>query len=688
MLLGAIELRAAATGVLLTLALALGVWWSSGERGESAIATAANPRAAPRLRSAPTPKHQKTARRAHDAAQPSAPAAMLERSERSSAGSAVITGQVLSAGGQPIAEAEVRVLEAEMRRAHVGLSDERGAFEVSAQPGRAAVMITAPGYGPEELAVTSPADLGQITLMRASSITGHVVSADMDLPVPGAKVSAKQRDGPSTSVWSARSSDAGVFELTDLAAGNYLVWAESEHGTSSAASEVTLVEGLVSSELRLHLSPGRRVTGLVRAGSDGGACPDASVDLLGSRTFSATLTDGRLDFGIVPFGEYEVALWCPGHRSAEAAPRVTVDESRGDFEWWVEPALALAGQVTDAEGEPVLSAYVEAERVGGESVGTPVDPEGQYSLPNLEEGLHRVRVRLGEFGVELSPPVEIVLAYGKVIERTDFVVSAGAEIHVTCRSASGAVLDGVNVEVRSVETPQRRMLARTLGDGQYALSNLPPGTYALFAVDGRGAPVQVGDFAGSRVQLRSDERRRVSCTLPDAGQRVRGVVVDDRQRPVADAFVMLRPLQDAADSPWAIARRHAVSPNGSFEIGELRAERFLLLVARGGVRAEREVDVHEPVRVELPRAAELVIELQFETAVSEPVWTRVIHAPSRATLTRTDPPVSALRLQDLPPGPSTLTITAGQLSVTHELDLAAGGRHSLSLLLSDAARSP
>src|SRR4051812_27315072 len=56
---------------------------------------------------------------------------------------------------------------------------------------------------------------------------------------------------------------------------------------------------------------------------------------------------------------------------------------------------------------------------------------------------------------------------------------AQASVSGTVRDASGAVLPGVTVEASSPTLIEKSRSAATDGSGQYRLTNLPPGTYAL-----------------------------------------------------------------------------------------------------------------------------------------------------------------------------------------------------------------
>src|SRR5262245_13717634 len=69
-------------------------------------------------------------------------------------------------------------------------------------------------------------------------------------------------------------------------------------------------------------------------------------------------------------------------------------------------------------------------------------------------------------------------------------VLAQASVTGTVRDASGAVLPGVTVEASSPALIEKARAATTDGTGQYRITNLPPGTYALMFTLPGFAPVK------------------------------------------------------------------------------------------------------------------------------------------------------------------------------------------------------
>jgi len=182
-----------------------------------------------------------------------APARPLRPGEAPPKGSAVIKGQVLTAGtGTPVRRAQVRASSMEGRGGSVTSTDGNGNFEIKElAAGRYAVTVTKGGYVAGQFGQRRPGDQGtpielsdgqtaekvNFVLSRGSVISGKIVD-DGGEPVSGTTVQAMRYQfvGGSRRLvpgggegGSDRTDDQGTFRLYGLAPGDYYVSANNRN---------------------------------------------------------------------------------------------------------------------------------------------------------------------------------------------------------------------------------------------------------------------------------------------------------------------------------------------------------------------------------------------------------------------------------------------------------------------------
>jgi hypothetical protein len=609
-------------------------------------------------------------------------------------------GLVVDRAGGPVVGALITVDTASGGRSAT-VSDEGGAFEVGTPLGPVQITVRAPGYGTQSVIASSPSDVGPIELGSSGTIEGRVIRADSVLPVAGAQVSATrdgQLDGSSTTVTADRD---GAFCFTDLVADRYALFADGADVTSATATPAVVAEGATVRDVLVEVSVGSEVTGVVRNREDGTPCSDASVVLYGERRFEARREVSSLSFGRVPPGVYDVSVYCAGHRAERTRESIQVDGEHAAFVWWVESALEVQGSVISSSGLPLGRATVEVAQIAGagdvERVTVEADAAGHYAARELAAGRYRVTPHAADSRVAVAEAREIELSMEHPSERVDFVVAAAARVTVTCRSDSGSVADDLDVFGQDVAT-SRTQRAQPAGEGRFVFSDVPDGSYRFFAIDRRNAPIPLHGSAGqAEIDLLAGSDIALPCVLHRGHRQLSGRVVDDLGKPLPDAWASLQPIAASSGAEslditlvgQPATTRVGTSPDGRFTFGELRDDRYRLLVEHTGRFVVKEAAVGVMAEIVLPRAARLSLDLSFDFSSDEVVRGQ---GHARVTNTRTGeqrervfaPENTQLTIEGLSPGELQLEVSAGPFSSGESLDLAPGETRELALRLSRA----
>jgi len=335
-----------------------------------------------------------------------------------------ITGQVTDTAGSPIAGARCSALGA-MGLGTTATTDEEGHYTLVGQsaPVRA-VIVTAPGYVPEEpptgqglTAARSGEDMTlDIRMMRAASISGRVFDPN-GKPLAGVRV--KHGGGAMASL--AALTGARVEGISNAEGRYVLDGVQPGKGgrvlgrlagyldVQSKAFEVTSGEVNVAPDLRLKL--GSSVTLKVRE-PDGSRASGARVevnvqaqdtvnwDVYNSfRSFAdqKTTASGETEIRDLPDGKVTLTATKKGF----AAGRVVVETKRGeaagqhDLVVLLREANSLRGRVIDMDGQPVAEAIVQCNSPGaqGEGGGFEIDdlPDQPMLLFVTGKGLKAAR---------------------------------------------------------------------------------------------------------------------------------------------------------------------------------------------------------------------------------------------------------------------------------------------------------
>ncbi len=363
---------------------------------------------------------------------------------------------------------------------------------------------------------------------------------------------------------------------------------------------------------------GGRVAG--RVTEAGKAAPGLQVVLLSNdRTpVAQTTTDGEGRYSIanVPPARYSVMPVAPAYvaetESGQSAAVVAVNVGAGEavegVNFSLTPGGVITGQVTDAEGQPLVAERVSLFYVDETGMRlTPVvrntamfetDDRGVYRLFGLPAGHYKVSVGQGGAAVVRAGGRRAVYARTFYPGETDEAaagvveVSAGGEAKgVDIRvgrpaltfSASGHVVDAQSGEplsdaafsYASLGADPRRKAAigrglRSGAGGEFRIDGLPAGRYVVFSsseglgdmyADPVAFTVTGDDVTGLEVKLRRG--LSVSGLFVVEGSNGPGILSRLSQVPVG-AFL----FQSEVNSPGLLSSR--IAPDGTFRVSGLR----------------------------------------------------------------------------------------------------------------------
>ena len=337
-------------------------------------------------------------------------------------------------------------------------------------------------------------------LEASSTLHGTVLNADGRTPCREFILEAFSESGVSPlagkasggSITSRVQSEDGSFELSGLAAGQYILNVQAE-GQGEVSTAFEIIQGEEPPDLKLVMNSGGSIVGKV-VGKDGQPATDATVGLGDIRR--AVLPDGSFTFLGLPPDRYAVVVTHPGYAPA-IAPNIAVQDGVPANVGVIQLGQggAIQGFVRFSNGAGAADYVVQAEPSGGMTNPTHVDlfvtrtdESGYYTLSDVALGQYRLLLR--------SPSSRGNLAhsgYGQILQSRFVSVNEGAPANVDMTVDAGSRMSGIVtvggeplggstlVLYPRFRTDVTEFVTVTDRLGNYTFEGIPPGSYEAVA---------------------------------------------------------------------------------------------------------------------------------------------------------------------------------------------------------------
>ena len=274
------------------------------------------------------------------------------------------------------------------------------------------------------------------------------------------------------------------------------------------------------------------------------------------------------------------------------------DEFRADFAFAPVSAFSVRGHVLGAFAKSRDPLVVTLAPKGGdnEQQATRVEKDGSYEITDVLPGSYRLFVSVAEdlfkSNQQIAVKRDVEVTNGD-LENIDLALSVASRIEITGK---------LTIEGEATPTFERfgvQLLqsgddndsndwkySQVRSDGTFSFQRVSPGTYFVQASD-RSPTVRLGyylksarygtrDVTDSGLTVTEGAQPRLDLVLGFSSLRIEGIVLDDKDLPVAGAAVVAVPRGLGRASRWS--RRIATSDkNGGFVIANVRPGEYKLL---------------------------------------------------------------------------------------------------------------
>lgn len=561
-----------------------------------------------------------------------------------------ISGHIVLAGGEPFAEGGVQLQSLEMQGLDTGgpgtQTSENGSFTLdNVAPGRYTVTAGWSAVETEEgepaiLTVEEGRDLSDLRLVLADQSWGEQPEADGVItgrvydsrgnPVEDAAVTASMGAFPAQTV---STSEGGVFTIENLWPGNYTVEAQ-------ARGEIAHEEGVpLQADIRLNLSPGARIEGLV-LDSEGDLAEGVSVSLVNlddqaaedemtallSRfgdVFAAdqrrTDSSGFFEFGDLRPGRYQVQARDATRGTGESNPiALTRGQERTGVRIRLERGVRVTGRVQDPSGRPVSGAQVRLVQttdnvmvqamesampagMGGASHNATTDRQGQFEIANVPPGAYDLVATHRAYAANRLQGVTV--RRGADTHGLRAVMSEGGGVRGRLTDSSGQPQSGGVV----LMGPGGYHMVTAGSQGEFSIDGLASGSYLAVPLDatamvGGGASQTFPDM--SVVDITDGEEASLDFgpagDIPVSGRisnQAGGETVVSVRRPGGPhpTEMSMSQIGTTLDILRHQAGQAVVQPDGSFHIEGLEPGEYIVDV----LRFDEQAAMRDPMNVRM-----------------------------------------------------------------------------------------
>jgi hypothetical protein len=441
-------------------------------------------------------------------------------------GGSTIEGIVVDDEGSPIPDASLFAarwrqgssdvnIGTARSRASQAVTDEEGKFTIRYLQVRTPVLeyellASAPGYANTITPYLTPGSKGHlITLSEGQEITGTVVSAESNDPVPNVKVF--QNTGTVLNQTSDTTDLKGHFKLSNIAPGSHSFAIEHKSWIlKEETPPVKVVLDVPTDPVTLEVIAGGIVTGkaIEKDTKEGVANARISLRRQDTRTVAnqntlikriqkETTTDAHGNFRLegLPSGRYTV-----NHDDVRGYARATPPEDRlrsfdhtqliqvtaqdvtaGVFCYY-RKGLQISGKIVDVNNDPIPEVYISGSSEETDSSGMNVDSfdrsneEGRFLLAGYEAG-QKVRIYTDKETYS-RPDLDSIQIQNDSITGLTITLNQGAVFEGTVHDRNNAPIPSGQMFLK-IKTSQKYR-ADIRGKGIFKIDGIAAGDYDLF----------------------------------------------------------------------------------------------------------------------------------------------------------------------------------------------------------------
>ncbi|WP_377890517.1 collagen binding domain-containing protein [Alkalihalobacillus sp. R86527] len=392
-----------------------------------------------------------------------------------------LTGTVTTDAGAPLAGAVVLVNNSDSdvlvsRR----VTDTNGDYSVSdLNPGSYSITASFPNYqsllGGAIITSGNVSELDFSLSPNPSTIVGTIINEETGDRITGEPIQMQLIDSNGVLLATTFSTNDGEFTFENVLVNTYTINANTEAYRSSYASVKTEPGQTVTTSVGLVPLPGF-ITGTLRDADTGVPIAGATINISNALGFQvdSLITSGDGEFLTVglPAGIYTMAVVAQGYETSLIGEIVPWGFTKSiDIELKANPG-SISGIVTPAAENLIVQLYTLDNQLVN---ATAADPSGAYQFENLAPGNYILKAAAPNYSVACT---------GAFVQ-SDTVANVPMTIKPNPGSISGNVVNDLGETLANAtislldvnETPIA--YGNTDVDGNYYISNVPPGSYAL-----------------------------------------------------------------------------------------------------------------------------------------------------------------------------------------------------------------